>query len=140
MRQYLKRAVSEGKIQKLTTPVRYQAIERSKKGEKSRASSYRAESRSKIENMILAGSIRKGFIKAVDNRRKVSGHTHDFYRYPARFSPSFAASVIKIFSDPYDLIIDPFMGGGTTLVEAKRLDQDMRSDSIPVAWLTSSLP
>ena len=76
--------------------------------------------------MILAGSIRKGFIEAVDNRRKVSGHTHDFYRYPARFSPSFAASVIKIFSDPYDLIIDPFMGGGTTLVEAKRLDRHAR--------------
>jgi DNA modification methylase len=47
----------------------------------------------------------------------VEGLTHSFYRYPARFSPEFAASAIRLFSDPGDLIIDPFMGGGTTILE-----------------------
>jgi hypothetical protein len=48
----------------------------------------------------------------------VSGLTHNFYRYPARFSPRFAAAAIDSFSQPGDLVLDPFMGGGTTAVEA----------------------
>lgn len=43
---------------------------------------------------------------------------HEFYRYPARFSPSFARAAIAAFSRPSDLILDPFVGGGTTAVEA----------------------
>ena len=49
---------------------------------------------------------------------KVEGLTHAFYRYPARFSPSFASAAIRLFTEPGDLVMDPFMGGGTTLVEA----------------------
>lgn len=48
----------------------------------------------------------------------VSGLTHNFYRYPARFSPKFVRAAIQTFSKPGDWIIDPFAGGGTTLVEA----------------------
>lgn len=47
----------------------------------------------------------------------VCGWTHDFYRYPARFSPTFARAAIEQFSSPGDLIADPYMGGGTTVVE-----------------------
>jgi hypothetical protein len=43
---------------------------------------------------------------------------HEFYRYPGRFSPAFARATIKAFSQPDDLILDPFVGGGTTAVEA----------------------
>lgn len=50
----------------------------------------------------------------------VSGATHRFYRYPARFSPVFARAVIDHFTSPGDLVIDPFVGGGTTAVEAFR--------------------
>lgn len=48
----------------------------------------------------------------------VSGLTHNFYRYPARFSPTFVRAAIKAFSEPGDWVLDPFAGGGTTLVEA----------------------
>jgi hypothetical protein len=48
----------------------------------------------------------------------ISGLTHNFYRYPARFSPAFVRAVIKAFSQPGDWVLDPFAGGGTTLVEA----------------------
>ncbi len=51
----------------------------------------------------------------------VSGLTHNFYRYPARFSPDFVRSVLLEFSKAGDLVYDPFMGGGTTLVEAASL-------------------
>jgi len=54
----------------------------------------------------------------IHNRQPVSGLTHDFYRYPARFSPAFARAVINAFTAPGDVVLDPFMGGGTTLVEA----------------------
>ena len=57
-------------------------------------------------------------INAVQSDETVSGLTHNFYRYPARFSPNFARTVIKMFTKPGDLVVDPFMGGGTTLVEA----------------------
>ncbi|UCE74376.1 MAG: site-specific DNA-methyltransferase [Methanomassiliicoccales archaeon] len=38
--------------------------------------------------------------------------------YPARFSPAFASTAIELFSNPGDIVLDPYMGGGTTIVEA----------------------
>jgi len=58
----------------------------------------------------------RGYV-SLGSRRTTS--VHEFYRYPARFSPSFAASVIAAFADPGDVVLDPFVGGGTTLVEAR---------------------
>jgi len=57
-------------------------------------------------------------IDGIHDQQPVSGLTHSFYKYPARFSPSFARQMILAFSKPGDLVFDPFMGGGTTLVEA----------------------
>lgn len=54
------------------------------------------------------------------DRAPVNGATHRFYRYPARFSPQFARAVIEGFTSPGDLVLDPFVGGGTTAVEALR--------------------
>jgi len=55
---------------------------------------------------------------AVEDRSRVKGLTHQFYRYPARFSPQFVRAFIEEFTEPGDLVVDPFVGGGTTLVEA----------------------
>jgi len=57
-------------------------------------------------------------IEAARDASPVSGFTHNYYRYPARFSPVFVRAVIETFTDPGDLVLDPFVGGGTTLVEA----------------------
>jgi hypothetical protein len=59
------------------------------------------------------------FLEAVHSREPVTGFTHSFYRYPARFSPLFARAAISTFTQAGDLIVDPFMGSGTTLVEAR---------------------
>jgi hypothetical protein len=48
----------------------------------------------------------------------VAGFTHRYYRYPARFSPKFVRTAIELFSQPGDVVLDPYMGGGTTIVEA----------------------
>ncbi|MCH7500579.1 MAG: site-specific DNA-methyltransferase [Nitrospinae bacterium] len=61
------------------------------------------------------------FLEAVHSTKTVNGLTHNFYRYPARFSPLFPREAIKCFTQPGDLVIDPFMGGGTTIVEAQSL-------------------
>jgi hypothetical protein len=58
---------------------------------------------------------------AIEDQQPVTGLTHNFYKYPARFSPSFARQIVLAFSNPGDLVFDPFMGGGTTLVEARAL-------------------
>lgn len=67
---------------------------------------------------LLHIDIFQKFSDAVLNSDPVTGLTHNFYRYPARFSPEFAKQAILSFSKPGDLILDPFMGGGTSLVEA----------------------
>lgn len=59
--------------------------------------------------------------EGIHDLRQVSGLTHDFYRYPARFSPAFVNAAIGAFSDAGDLVFDPFMGGGTVIVEATSL-------------------
>ena len=58
---------------------------------------------------------------AAQDSSPVRGWTHNFYRYPARFSPVFVRTVIEAYSEPGDWVFDPFVGGGTTLVEAMAL-------------------
>lgn len=69
----------------------------------------------------MIDSLEEGFLEAVHTREPVIGLTHGFYRYPARFSPLFARAAIQAFTKPGDVVFDPFMGGGTTLVEARSL-------------------
>lgn len=44
--------------------------------------------------------------------------THNYYTYPAKFIPQVASRLILENSNEGDIIIDPFMGSGTTIVEA----------------------
>ncbi|MGI6369795.1 MAG: site-specific DNA-methyltransferase [Ignavibacteria bacterium] len=44
--------------------------------------------------------------------------THGYYTYPAKFIPQLAERLIKENSKEGDIVIDPFMGSGTTIVEA----------------------
>ncbi len=74
--------------------------------------------------------------------RALSPHT--YYRYPARFTPRFAAAAMELVSDPGSLVLDPFVGGGTTLIEAMRhgrraVGVDISPISVFVARTTSTL-
>ena len=44
--------------------------------------------------------------------------THGYYTYPAKFIPQLASRLIKENSNENDVVIDPFLGSGTTIVEA----------------------
>jgi hypothetical protein len=67
----------------------------------------------------LSDDAQAAFIAAARDGGPVRGLTHDFYKYPARFSPVFARAAIELFTKPGDLVLDPHVGGGTTLVEAR---------------------
>jgi DNA modification methylase len=60
-------------------------------------------------------------LAAANSTTKVSSLTHSFYRYPARFGETFVREVVLNFSREGDAVLDPFCGGGTTLVEALSL-------------------
>ena len=58
-------------------------------------------------------------IAAARDAEPVRGLTHGYYKYPARFSPTFARAAIETFTKPGQLVLDPHVGGGTSLVEAR---------------------
>jgi DNA modification methylase len=66
----------------------------------------------------LPSDVEARLIAAARDAAPGRGMTHGYYKYPARFSPSFANAVINAFTMPGDLVLDPHVGGGTTLVEA----------------------
>jgi len=71
-----------------------------------------------FKEMVIKNRATELLAKSALDRKPVTGLTHNFYRYPARFSPSFASTAVQLFSKPGDLILDPYMGGGTTIIEA----------------------
>lgn len=44
--------------------------------------------------------------------------THNFHTYPARLHPMLCRRVLERFARPGDHVLDPFCGGGTTVLEA----------------------
>lgn len=85
----------------------------------------------KIVNEIIRGSL---------NTKRINGKTHTFYRYPAAFSPVFAETIIQNLSKPGDLILDPFVGGGTSAVEAFALQRKFYGiDVNPLSVLVSKV-
>ena len=79
-------------------------------------------------------------IDAVNDQSRVRGYTHRFYTYPAGFSPVFVEAAIKSLSKKNDLILDPFVGGGTTLIEALRSDRKVIGiDLNPIATFVTKV-
>lgn len=46
----------------------------------------------------LSGELEAALIAGARDLAPVRGLTHDFYKYPARFSPAFARTLIEVFS------------------------------------------
>jgi hypothetical protein len=72
----------------------------------------------------LPSAAEVALIDGARDSEPVRGLTHGFYKYPARFSPTFARAAIETFSEPGDLVLDNHVGGGTTLVEALAAGRD----------------
>lgn len=72
--------------------------------------------------------------------RKDTGYlTHAYHSYPAKFIPQLAGRIIDQYTSVGDVVVDPFMGCGTTLIESKiRGRIGIGTDINPVATLISS--
>jgi len=82
---------------------------------------------SKAQRPLLLGlsnAAESALVTGARGTNPVKGLTHGFYKYPARFSPSFARAAIEAFTSPGDLVLDNHVGGGTTLVEALATGRD----------------
>ena len=78
-----------------------------------------------LDAMFTGSNEDRGVLAAIRqaalDSEPVSGLTHRHYKYPARFSPKFVRVAIEVFSKPGDFVLDPYMGGGTAMVEAMAL-------------------
>ncbi|MHA2138141.1 MAG: DNA methyltransferase [Candidatus Hodarchaeales archaeon] len=82
--------------------------------------------------------------KQLDNIRKFAtpsretGYTRSIYSYPAKFLSRLPRELIKTFTQEGDQICDPFVGGGTTGLEAMLLNRQFFGYDInPFALLIS---
>src|SRR5712671_61389 len=58
--------------------------------------------------------------------------------HPGRFASQIPASLIGVLSSPGGTVLDPFVGSGTTLVEAQRLGRrSIGIDLSPISCLAS---
>ncbi len=72
-----------------------------------------------------------------DKTRKDTAYiTHGYHRYPAKFIPQIVSRLAEKYTKEGDLIVDPFGGCGTTLVESKIMGRpSVGVDINPVAVL-----
>ena len=69
-------------------------------------------------------------------KKETTYATHGYHRYPAKFIPQIVSRLANQYSKEGDLIVDPFGGCGTTLVEAKIMNRpSIGVDINPVAIL-----
>lgn len=71
-----------------------------------------------VASHTIPGELYDRLRHAARVRGYIEGLTHGFYPYPARFPPEFAAAAIESFTAEGETVLDPYMGGGTTIVEA----------------------
>ena len=65
--------------------------------------------------------------------------SHAWHPFPAKFPPQLPEFIIRRLSDPDDLVLDPMLGSGTTLVEALRLGRRaVGCDIDPLARMIAS--
>jgi len=66
--------------------------------------------------------------------------THTFHSYPARFIPQIPLTFIKLFTEEQEIVLDPFCGCGTTLVESFLNNRkSIGNDFNPLATLISKV-
>jgi hypothetical protein len=73
---------------------------------------------------VLAERLSRALSAANHDRVIADSLTHPFHTYPARMHPATAHALVELFCDQAPrgaIVVDPFCGSGTTLVEARSL-------------------
>jgi DNA modification methylase len=94
-------------------------------------------------NDIVVKRIPKNVINGTTlfiSNNKVAEYTHGLVKYPSKFIPDIPRWAINNFSKKGDRILDPFVGVGTTLVEARLASRNsVGLDINPFAVLASNV-
>lgn len=74
-------------------------------------------------------------VRGVEQRRQATRFgLHGIHEYKGKFNPQLVRSLINVVDADADLLIDPFCGSGTSLIEANRLGVDaLGIDKSPIA-------
>ncbi|MGQ9266437.1 DNA methyltransferase [Klebsiella pneumoniae] len=107
------------------------AISNSKSNEQS-------EALREVEEFPRHDKISHGELLSLTLSAKTSGLTHGLHRFPAKYIPQVPQWAIRNFANEKSVVWDPFMGSGTTLVEALcTVNQSYGTDIDPLARLIS---
>jgi DNA modification methylase len=83
-------------------------------------------------------NIKNGDLFSLSLANKTSARTHGFHRFPAKYIPRVPAWALDQFAASDSVVLDPFCGSGTTLVEAlSHTRQVIGLDCDPLACLIS---
>lgn len=70
------------------------------------------------DDLPILESIEFGELLAISLTSSTNPFTHGLHRYPAKFIPQIPRWAIRQYSRPGEVVLDPFSGSGTTVVEA----------------------
>ena len=74
------------------------------------------------------------------SRAATSAYTHSYHRYPAKFIPQIVDRLVNDYTKIGDVVLDPFGGCGTTLVESQLLGRNsVGTDVNPIAKLITQV-
>ncbi len=89
-----------------------------------------------ILKLFKGVNIDRSWAFADKTRKETTYITHGYHRYPAKFIPQIVSRLVNRYTKPGDLVVDPFGGCGTTLVESKAMCRpSIGVDINPVAVL-----
>jgi DNA modification methylase len=74
------------------------------------------------ENLSQDESLKISQLCALDwelEKADTTYYTHGYHTYSSKYIPQIPNRLISTFSERNDVILDPFVGSGTTLVESK---------------------
>lgn len=92
-----------------------------------------------VDGFPSHSEITHGELLSLTLSAKTSGLTHGLHRFPAKYIPQVPRWALNNFASKDSVVLDPFMGSGTTLVEALcTVDRSYGTDIDPLARLIST--